>query len=251
MKKSRSAFTLIEILVACILAVLVLGVVGRVIWMAMSLEEEISSSYLVRQDADVAFRTLQDDLRLTSLSTIRVDSADRGFSCASPLLERDRASFEISEYGVATWKSWVHYTVSPTSKELGDLVRWEAPYPADEREPRPSTLSPWEIGEAKQSLLPGVVQAGIGVITAPPPESYEELGPVTSEKGGGGLRVRFFRRDGSLSTTNPSQASDDTVPGWSDGVTMLVDCQLQVAEKSTQTGRWSIYTLNFRVCPRN
>ena len=182
---------------------------------------------------------------------IRVDSADRGFSCASPLLQRDRASFEISEYGVATWKSWVHYTVSPTSKELGDLVRWEAPYPPDEREPRPSPLSPWEIGEAKQSLLPGVVLAGIGVITAAPPESDEELGPVTSEKGGGGLRVRFFRRDGSLSTTNPSQASDDAVPGWSDGVTMLVDCQLQVAEKSTQTGRWSIYTLNFRVCPRN
>jgi hypothetical protein len=237
--------------VACILAILVLLVVGKVLAMAKSLEQEISSSYLVRQDADIAFRTLQADLRQTSLSSIRVDSGDRGFSCASPLLKRDKSSFEVSEFGVAVWKSWVHYTVTPTSNELGDLVRWEAPYPADEREPRPSTFNPWEIGESKQSLLPGVIQPGLGVVTSPPPESFEEIGPVSGKDGGGGLRVRFFRSDGSLSQTNPCQASDETVDGWSRGVTQLVDCQLQVAEQSTQTGRWSIYTLSFRVCPRN
>ncbi len=250
--RRRHGYTLIELLVACALAILVLVAIGRVVWVAENLQREVSSSYVVREDADIAFRTIQDDLRQTRLSSVRVDSLDRGVSMASPLSARDKRSFEVSPYGVAVWKSWVHYTVVADGPMTGHLVRWEAPYTAGLRDARPSPLVAWQpTGSLTDSLLPDVVLPGVGLVTGRPPEKLEELGPVPMDEGGGGFRVRFFRGDGSLSTTNPSQASDETQPGWSRAVTTLVDCRLQVAQPSDQTGRWNVYTLGFRVCPRN
>lgn len=250
--RAARGFTLIEVLVACALTIVVLVAVGRVVWVANSLQQEISSSYVVREDADIAFRLLQDDLRQTSLSSIRVDSLDRGASMASPLVKRDKSSFEVSPYGVAVWKSWVHYTVQADGPSTGHLVRWEAPYQEGMRDARPSPFSPWQVADGfKESLLPDVLLPEVGLVPGPAPEALEQPGSVPIDKGGGGLRIRFFRGDGSLSSTNPSQASDESQPGWSKAVTTLVDCQLQVAQASTQTGRWSLYTIGFRVCPRN
>lgn len=252
MRRHARGFTLVEMLVACALTILVLIAIGRVVWVANSLQREVSSSYLVREDADIAFRAVQDDLRQTNLSTIRVDSLDRGVSLASPLLGRDKKSFEVSPYGVAVWKSWIHYTVVADGPYTGHLVRWEAPYTSGLRDARPSPFSAWDpkVG-AGDSLLPDVLLPGVGLRSGSPPEALQEPGPVPIEEGGGGFRVRFFRGDGSLSQTNPAQASDDSRLDWSKSVTMLVDCQLQVAQPSSQTGRWSLYTIGFRVCPRN
>lgn len=246
-------FTLVEILVATVLGLIVLAALIRVFLFARDLQREASSSYLIRQDAEIAFHKLQDDLRSTNLSTIRVQASDRGFSCASPLKGGDLRSFELTPYGVAKWKSWVHYTVVPKDEFIGHLVRWESPYPEDQYDPRPSPHRPSDVGASKQSLLPDVILPDVGLIEGPPPEALQELGPVKNSEGGGGLRLRFLRRAAGdeLSQTNPAQVSDHEDIHWSSATTELVDCQLRVANRSKESGRWTIYELSFRVHPRN
>lgn len=254
MRKSLG-YTLVEVLLASSLALVVIAVILRAFFFARDLNRDLSSSYLVRQDAEIAYRRIQDDLRLTHLSSLRVQPGDVGFSCPSPLIDADNASFELTPYGVCRWKSLVHYTVVPKGNYLGNLVRWEAKYPADQLEPQPSSFKPQEIQkEVSSSLLSGVVQAGTGLVDKLPNVSYEKLGPLSSKDGGGGLRVRFLRRESNkevLTLDNPGSQDDTTRPGWSKGVTGIVDCRLQVAEVSGESGRWSVYTIAFRVAPRN
>lgn len=248
-------YTLVEVLIASVLALMVLVVLIRMLWFAWDLDREVSSSYLVRADAEVAFRQIQDDLRLTHLSALRVASNDAGFSCPSPLKGADRSSFELTPFGVCRWKSWVHYTVLPRGNYVGNLVRWEAEYPKDAHEPMPSTFKATDVrDEVKASLLTDVVQPGIGLVPRPTSAKWEELGPVSAADGGGGLRVRFVRYENGkevLTTVNPALEDDETKPGWSKGTTSLVDCRLQVADKASESGRWSVYTMAFRVSPRN
>jgi hypothetical protein len=246
----------VEIIIAGVMALLVSILVIRVLFFMSDIERTTSASYLIRQEVEVAFRRLQDDLRMTSLSTIRVERGDQGFSCASPLEHADRGSFEISQYGVARWKSWVHYTVVPQGQYVGNLVRWESKSPEEELEPRPSPFKPSEIqGDFKSTLLPNVLQPGVGLIAPKKAGELEQVGAVPNEQGGGGLRVRFLRRErnneDTLSDLNPAQANDDVHENWSFGTTELVDCQLTVGDLSKSSGRWSVHTLAFRVSPRN
>lgn len=250
--RSHRGYTLIELLVAMAMALVVLTAIIRVFWFGRKVERQARSAYLITADADVAFRKVQEDLRLTHLGSIRVDGQGGGFSMISPLENNDRSTFALSDYGTARWKTWVHYTVTGQTDVTGNLVRWEAPYTGTN--PVPSTFKPTQIGSPKWSLLSGVTLPGVKTSEGTDAEKlrFPKMGINLADNGG--LQLRFVRREGDstvLSSTNPVEKSDKDTSDWSKGTTQLVDCRLQVADKSTESGRWSIYTLNFRVEPRN
>lgn len=245
--------TLVEILVASAMALVVSAALLRVFWFARTTELDVRSSYLIRQDADIAFRRVQDDLRLTHLASIRLADNDNGFSMISPLQNADFSTFALTPYGVSQWKSWVHYTVEASGAELGNLVRWELPCPDGTADGIPSKADPTQPNDTKQSLLTGVLLPGVGVLPPTGPGTFSTVG-VTPHGTTGGLRLRFLRREKDsevLSTTNPTQSSDSDKNDWSKGTTGLVDCYLRVGDFSTESGRWSVYQINFRVYPRN
>jgi type II secretory pathway pseudopilin PulG len=252
MKKIRG-FTLIEVLIAAAMAVLVLGALIRVFWFGRDVEREARSSYLIRQDADVAFRNIQEELRLTDLSSIRVGADNSGFSMATPIEGNNFKSFELTGFGVAKWKKWVHFTVlenGDNNYSTGALIRWESAYPADTSIPVPSTHEPTDItGDSKWVLLNDVVMPAHGVTTSS--DGLKELGP---DPNNAGLQLRFVRLENgeeSLSTKNPAQSDDSSQADWSQGTTQLVDCRLQIGDISDESGKLSLYTINFRVKPRN
>lgn len=251
---ARRGYSLIELLVAMAMALVVTSALLRVFWFARSTELDVRDSYLIRQDADIAFRRLQDDLRLTHLASLRVADGDQGISMISPLTNGDLSSFALTPYGTAQWKSWVHYTVNATGDNIGNLVRWELPVPSGTADGIPSTADPSKpTGSAQQSVLTGVLLPGSGVIKPTSPGGSPTLGPATGT-GSGGLTLRFVRRENGadvLSPTNPVQASDASQAGWSQGTTGLVQCVLQVGHVSDESGRLNIYQISFRVSPRN
>ncbi|MFA7483637.1 MAG: hypothetical protein WC314_24270 [Vulcanimicrobiota bacterium] len=242
--------TLVEILVASFLAVVVAIAVVRVFWFGRGVERQARSSYLIRQDADVAFRQLQSELRLTHLASIRLHTDDNGWGMASPLLGGfDKESFEFSKYGVAVWKSWVHFSVVPTDENVGTLVRWEVPYRKGPNLPLPPPSLENTPSESKWSIMPRVVLPGRGPVADS--SGLQTFGAV--EKGGG-LQLRFLRSENdqdTLSAINPSAYSDTDQYGWTAGSTELVDLKLQVGEVSGESGKLSLYTLNLRIKPRN
>ena len=245
----RAGFTLLEIMVASLMALVVAGALLRVVWFGRGVEREVRSSYLIREDADVVFRQLQEELRLTHLASIRLGDQDNGFAMASPLADNKMTSFELSRYGVAKWKNWVHFATVARDENLGTLVRWETPFPENATLPLPPPSTAISPGDSKWTLLSDVVLPGKGSVTSA--DGSLELGEVSD---GGGLQLRFLRRDGkdeSLSTINPALQSDKEDSTWSRGSTPLVDCSLKVADTSTESGKLSLYTLSFRVKPRN
>lgn len=249
--RSKGGFTLIEISVASVMAVLVFGVILRIFWFARKVEREARSSYLVREDVDVAFRNLQEELRMTHLASIRVGSDKSSFSMASPIKNNELASFELTPFGVAKWKSWAHFTIQGGDDNTGELVRWEAAVPEETTLPNPSKLDPTNPVGSKWSVVKGVVKPGRGVVTGSDAERTAQLGDVPDNSG---LQLRFVRYENGaemLSTVNPAQNHDGNQPGWSQGTTRLVDCRLQVGDISSESGKLSLYTLNFRVKPRN
>lgn len=244
-------FSLVEVLIASAMALMVLGVIIRIFFFGRDVEREARSSYLIRQDADIAFRQIQEELRATHLASIRVADDDNGFSMVSPYQNNTLKGLEITNFGVAKWKSWVHFTVSDETENTGALIRWESPFPEDEPLGLPSSKQPSEVGSDKWSLLTGVVRPGKGAIVSSGAEKLKELGDVSD---GGGLQLRFVRRVNGLdelSRFNPAQKSDLDDSSWSHGTTDLVECRLQVADVSSESGKLSLYTLNFRVAPRN
>lgn len=243
-------YTIIEVIVASLLAVVVSLAVLRVFWFGRNVERQARSSYLIRQDADIAIRQLQTELKLSHLASIRPHADDNGWGMASPLVGGySKDSFEFSKFGVAAWKSWVHFSVVPTDDNVGTLVRWEVPYRKGSKLPLPpTTLESAPKGE-KWTLMNRVVLPGRGPVNDP--QGLKTLGKV---EGGGGLQLRFVRRenDGSkLSLTNPSQHSDTSEEGWTRGNTEIVELKLQVGDKSSESGKLTLYTLNIRVMPRN
>jgi prepilin-type N-terminal cleavage/methylation domain-containing protein len=253
MRARRDGYTLIEIMIASAMALVVLGALIRVFLFARGTELDVRSSYLIRQDADEVFRRIQDDLRLTHLASIRVGDGDIGFSMISPLQNSDPSTFALTPYGVAQWKTWVHYSVLAEGDQTGNLVRWELPVPDGTADGIPSTGDLSQPGEQKQSLLPDVLLPQAAILPSSGPGTFSTVGTAKGNSAGG-LRLRFVRRDGgkeSLSTSNPAQSSDSDQKDWSKGNTGLVDCSLAVGDQSSESGRWSVYQISFRVCPRN
>ncbi|MFA5503893.1 MAG: hypothetical protein WC314_21400 [Vulcanimicrobiota bacterium] len=251
--KRDGGYTLVEILVAGVMALVVLAALLRVFWFARTAERSARSSYLIRQDADELFRRLQDDLRLTHLASIKVASYGRGFSMASPLQDANPATFEVTQYGVAKWKTWVHYTTLPTGAFVGDAVRWELPVPEMNLDPTPSTHPPDQPNASKKVMIKGVMLPGVGTIAPKAPTERITVG-VKPEEEQGGLRLSFVRREGekeTLSTINPTDRSDGDHSGWSKGSTGLVECCLSIADESKESGYWSVFQIKFRVAPRN
>lgn len=247
--RRHAGYTLIEIMVASAMALVVAGALLRVVWFGRGVEREVRSSYLIREDADVAFRQLQEELRLTHLASIRLGDRDNGFAMASPLDDNKMNSFELTRFGAAKWKNWVQFATVAKDENLGTLVRWETPFPANASLPLPPPSTAITPSNSKWTLLSDVVLPGKGPVTAT--DGSLELGEVSD---GGGLQLRFLRRDGkneSLSKINPALQSDKEVSAWSRGSTPLVDCSLKVADISKESGKLSLYTLSFRVKPRN
>lgn len=246
----KRGYTLIELLIAMALAIVVGIAVVRVYWFGRDVEREARESYLIRQDADVAFRQLQTELRLSHLASIRPHSDDNGWGMASPLEDGfEKDSFEVGEYGVARWKSWVHFAAVPLDENVGTLVRWEVPYQKDATLPLPPTNLDSQPSGKQWTLLTNVVLPGRGPVDDP--QGLKQLGSVAE---GGGLQIRFLRRESGnevLSKTNPALQSDDTQDGWTAGNTEIVDLKLQVGDISDESGKLSLYTLSLRIKPRN
>lgn len=249
MKVSRG-FSMIELMVAMALAIVVGLAVVRVYWFGRQVEREVRDSYLIREDADVAFRQLQTELRLTHLASLRPHSDDNGWGMASPLENGyDKSSFEVGEYGVARWKSWVHFAAVPLDENIGTLVRWEVPYQKNVNLPLPPTELDSQPSGKQWTLLSNVVLPGRG-----PVDDSQGLKQFGSAVEGGGLQLRFLRRESGqevLSKTNPAQQSDSSQSGWTAGNTEIVDLRLQVGNNSSESGKLSLYTLSIRVKPRN
>lgn len=251
MKRPARGYTLVEILIASAMAMVVLGVTIRIFWFGRQVEREARSSYLVREDVDVAFRHIQDELRMTHLSSIRVGSDNSSFSMASPVKDNKLTSFELTSFGVAKWKTWVHFCIQGNGDNVGDLVRWEAPIPENVNLAKPSPFDPLEPTGDKWTILSHVVQPGMGPVAGSEGQKLQQLDAVPDNAG---IQLRFVRYEAGkevLSVTNPAQNDDARVADWSQGTSQLVDCRLQVADISKESGKLSLYTLNFRVKPRN
>ena len=246
---TRSGYTLIEIIVASAMALIVLLALMSVVSFGQGVEREARSSYLIRQEADVVFRQIQEELRMTHLASIRLGDGDNGIAMASPISDNAMTSFELTRFGIAKWKNWVHFATVARDDNVGTLVRWETSFPAHTNLPLPPSKTDTTPTDPKWTLLSNVLLPGRGPVNGSGGDKV-----LGAQEGGGGLQLRFLRRENegeSLSKLNPAQKSDSEDTGWSRGSTQIVDCTLKVADISSESGKLSLHSLNFRVKPRN
>ncbi len=243
-RKAR-AFTLIEIVVYSMLAMMVLGVVMSFFFVGQSNFEANSSSYLVSREAEVAVRWLQADLQEAALGSIRVYPNERhpgvppGLSLASP--RNLKNEFQTGDFGAPLWSTYVYYTLESN----GNLVRWMEKHDFN-GVPSASKKPPHETDGAKSSrvVLHNISQPG------------SELEGLATLSERGGLDLQFLRRtaagDTVLTSWNPAQVTSGEASDSAEGEsTRLVQLLLTMEMSNFRAGKTSYVQLPLRVFPRH
>ena len=247
----KRGFTLMELAVYLFLFLLAGVALYQLYTFGTAAQRNTLSSYLVSGDTETCVRWLRRDLQETTLVSLRSypgpdGPAERpGCSFMSGRTLGEGEFQAIPGQGGSAWNKHVFYTLVPTSARTGELVRWERPLDAAEKDnvPRPSTLMPSSLGTnhrkvmLKQVLLPNTNVANLPGV------------PATDQFGG--FRVQYVRRAGgeagneTLSSINPT---DNARIGdqFADN-TRLVEVEMKILTQDNS--RPNFYTVSFRVHP--
>lgn len=242
----RRGFSLIELSVYMFISMLILSAIYMVFLASRSGYQSAKTSFQLSEEAEIAFRTLQRDLRETSLGSIR--SARGGASMVSARNPEDPGPFPITAAGVPQWQSYVFYTLVPVDDQVGTLVRWTAPGPAGQVLPLAATTPPFPIldGRHRSEVLHSLLLPGKTV------EIRNGLAAVVEDaQAPGGFSLGFLRTDDSVSPVNPAERTDEQHDGWSRGNTRMVRVDLQVLSASSETGKIGYTHFDLVVTPRN
>lgn len=246
----RRGFTLVEMSVYMFIALLVLSAVYMVFLASRSGYETAESSFELSEEAEIAFRTLQRDLRETSLGSIR--SAPGGASMVSARDPDHPEPFPITPAGVPQWQSYVFYCVVPQDDQVGNLVRWTSRGEAGQVLPLATTAAPFPILNPahRAEVLHSVLLPGKAVRV-----DRDVVQVVDDPAAPGGFALRFVRTDAqgaeTLSLLNPSQQDDAKERSWSKGNTRMVQVDLQVMARNSETGKVGYTEVDLVVTPRN
>jgi hypothetical protein len=204
------------------------------------------SSYVVSGQTDTAMRWLRRDFQETALPAVRVYQSPPGCALVSARdsSELDSSHLNISPYGAPLWTKEVFYTLDvPAGGRTGQLVRWERPLTAAERDfvPRAPTTLPAAIPSGSKTRR-------VLLHTALAPNT--KVGPLSGapnyqSDGYGGFKVQFVKKDESLTADNPG---DPSKPHDNAENASLVEVQLTLL--SSDTSRPTMYVVKLRMHPR-
>ena len=231
----KRGFTIIEILVACMIGAVVSTL--AISLYVLSIRRHSSDVGLYELEVDVAqvIDLLRSDLRETNLGSVVVKDNALSFAAATPLGEIN--NFQLSEYGAPKWQKQVFYGLQPTTEEKGlsRLVRYESK--SSEGVPRPwSGDFPDPEGQESRILSRHLLSKGYslkkgdgGLLTLQPDDTST-----------GGFDCRFVTRKNELVTERPEPEE----------ATRLVQLQLTLVASSPEEKIEST-SFSFRVFPRN
>ena len=232
--------TLVEILIASALALVVFGALLSVFLNSRKIGRTARESFYLSEDVSIALRTIVTDIKSTTLSSIKV--GEDGFSLASPYTLGKSDGFEVTPYGGAKWKKWVHYSLQPGDDIRERLTRTESPL-TDEVYPLNPPTPP---GSSGKVLLSNILRRGKTV-----DKTTDGVYRVTDKADAlPGFTLRFVGRDGSRIKENPADHSDEDRPGWTLNTTTMVELCLQVVDTPSDS---KVATLRIyrQLTPRN
>lgn len=240
--RNRRAFTLIEIMIYATISLMVLSTILGVYLASLRLFRTASSSYLMSNEALSAYRTLQQDLRETSLSSIVV--ADQGFAFVSARDPEKPAEFRVSRFGVPQWTSAVYYRLEPQDGRYHHLVRYASKLDRPKAIPAPPAFVSGPISTShRRVVMRYLLPPGKGVQAGS--DGYRL---VDRAKEKGGARLGFLVRDeqGQLSDT-------PTHPSANDGrvTTGMVRLDLKLIDPGSQSGKLNYLEYSLVVTPRH
>lgn len=229
-RQDRNGFTLIEIVVYCGIASLVLGIIVSMFKIAGRTQQQTYSQYLVGGSLASTIRLLRNELQSTALASIKAHpeagGTAPGLSCVSAF-DKD-GKFTVNGYGVPLWQKHVFYHLGSD----GSLSRWQQPIQDPNMLPAPSATLPSQLGSDGRSVMSGLL---------PPNKAAASYYPSTKF---GGFEINFVRRtngDDSLSQVNPADSKDYATH------TRLVQVTLRTFEERSEP---DFSEISFRVCPR-
>ncbi len=241
----RRGFTLVEVLVASMLTIALLGLVSALFVAANHMIGLQASSLLISRDLSLGAERLRNELKETALGAIRVRNGELPSLTLVTARGKDGHS-AIDAQGTPDWMGWAHYLLEDgESSEVGVLTRWTE-YP---RDPMPypliSAADPYAIpkGAEKTVILRNVVRPGAKLTDG-------KSQPLAMSDGDG-FSVRFVRLDDSRAYTtsnqNPSETSAE--PADIHANTRLLEVKIRTYSR-TQTGKVDTVGMHFMVCPR-
>jgi hypothetical protein len=257
----RRGFSLIEVIVYCMLVMLVLTAVYAVYFMGARTFNYTSESFQLGADIQAAVVWLRNDLKMSDLGSIvaypNLAHPDEppGVSLESPQSYVEPTHLLLNEAGGPKFDKFVFYTLVPDAamKNAGVLVRWEQQLKSSDPKysvPHMSDVLPssrldhaHERVVLRNVALPHVVVAGGGI---------GDLGPH------GGFEVSYLQKPTDSAATdyvevedNPTQFTDLQKPGLSKLSTPYVQVRLKMLTYTQQTGKEDFFPLRLRITPRN
>lgn len=249
--RSKRAASLLEMMTYSFLfSLLTLGILSLYV-SAKEYYEGSVGSYLINAEFEPGLRSLRQELRETSLISLRpypnpkVSLALPGCSFLSARSYDKQTQYLTSPHGAPQWDKQVFYTLQPANKETGNVIRWEKKLDPPSLMPSAPLDLPQTIANPAHSrtMLKGILL---------PKMKLPALKTETDEHGG--FRVAFVGYDGGdrvLTDFNPGQIHGGTqadIPA--SATTRLVEVQIKGLNFSG-TGRASFFSIHFRVLPNN
>lgn len=263
----KTGFTLVELILASFMALMIITVILTVFSVGRGSYYYSRSSYTVAEDSYASIKWLKKDLMQTALSTIWVinddqrSQMDRSGTTEYPVMILESAedpatgNFTISRFGSPYWQKYLVYTLrrgetvslGNNKVKTGSLIRYDLPlsgnsiptipkmFPGDSLQIPTGVTNP-------RVVLRNLVFSGQDIDYDGTIDDYNDF------------QISFIQRDSSggdvsdvLTKTNPSQASPEDI-GKN---TELTQVDLMILEISKETGKPNIFSITFKVMPRN
>jgi type II secretory pathway pseudopilin PulG len=241
--KADQALSIIELLVYMAISSVVLTVIIMLFNASGRSYDKAAQSYILTEQALSGYRTLQTDLRETSLSSIVLE--EDGFTMISARSLDDPGRFVISRYGVPEWSSYIRYRFGPEGDKknhykLGREIITPSKAPIV---PLPYNTSITGEVQKQRVVINGLLPPGKSVQQK---ERRYEL--VDAADSPGGARLSFLRTNsiGELTTSQVHPAD-----GNPKGNTQMVKIELKFFGYSEETGHLDYAEVELVVTPRN
>lgn len=241
--------TLIEMLVAMVVALLIVGCTLYLFLQSKYDMERPRASYSVQEDALSVARWLQNDLTETNLQSVasfpnaKYAAEPPGLSFESPRSLADN-TLMVSTFGNVSWSKYVYYTLQPVDAQVGNLIRKEgplsdqpAPVDAAHHIPQMSGLPPTQGGTSQPGANTTSRIVAHNVIL--PNASIPGVKPNPWDQYGG-----FKVSTGALGGAQVPLTGDPIVEA-------PIQIDIWVREISPSTQRVTVHGLRLDILPRN
>lgn len=232
----RRGYTLVEILVVVVLLLAAGTLIATLFTLGHRFSDTAYSNYLVSRGTEEGIDWLRRDLQNSALASVRVFGGEHpGISMVCCTTPDEPARPVYNSFGAPVWQSEVFYRFEKVDDKVGHLTRWarswDKPLPAGAGEPAKPE------GKHQHTVLQNLLKPAARV-------------PGAGDQAG--FKASFVQRQGgeggeeALSSVNPAEGS---LKGDYESNTRLVQIELRMLEESN-SGQPSVYSIEFRVCPR-